>query len=303
MAASGFGGGEGRLSLNGTVTTTTLGVDGLWKRWLTGVALAYSEGDGSYIQAEAGGGDLGSSLTSIHPYVAYPLSDQVRLWGVAGYGDGEFRLGGADPRVTDLSMTMGAVGIHGTLLEASPQGGLQLALRSDVLWLRMDAAAVEDMVATEADVSRLRLVLEGSRPFALAAGGQLIPSLEVGLRHDGGDAETGSGVEVGRAAALRLFLGPEHRGVSARPAGARGCGLHRMGRQRCLALRPRAAGPRPDGVHHAGLGLAGERHVQAVGSAGRRRPGGGQHLGGGAGGSSGRGAGLRAWPPCGAAAC
>ena len=197
VAASGFGGGEGRLSLNGTVTTTTLGVDGLWKRWLTGVALAYSEGDGSYTQAEAGGGDLGSSLTSIHPYVAYPLSDQVRLWGVAGYGDGEFRLGGAHTRVTDLSMTMGAVGIHGTLLEASPQGGLQLALRSDVLWLRMDAAAVEDMVATEADVSRLRLVLEGSRPFALAAGGQLIPSLEVGLRHDGGDAETGSGVEVG----------------------------------------------------------------------------------------------------------
>ena len=197
VAASGFGGGEGRLSLNGTVTTTTLGVDGLWKRWLTGVALAYSEGDGSYTQAETGGGDLGSSLTSIHPYVAYPLSDQVRLWGVAGYGDGKFRLGGAHTRVTGLSMTMGAVGIHGTLLEASPQGGLQLALRSDVLWLRMDAAAVEDMVATEADVSRLRLVLEGSRPFALAAGGQLIPSLEVGLRHDGGDAETGSGVEVG----------------------------------------------------------------------------------------------------------
>ena len=222
VAASGFGGGEGRLSLNGTVTTTTLGVDGLWKRWLTGVALAYSEGDGSYTQAEAGGGDLGSSLTSIHPYVAYPLSDQVRLWGVAGYGDGEFRLGGADPRVIDLSMTMGAVGIHGTLLEASPQGGLQLALRSDVLWLRMDAAAVADMVATEADVSRLRLVLEGSRPFALAAGGQLIPSLEVGLRHDGGDAETGSGVEVGArlryASAWGLSIEASVRGLLAHEA-------------------------------------------------------------------------------------
>ena len=28
-------------------------------------------------------------------------------------------------------------------------------------------------------------------------GGALTPSLEVGLRHDGGDAETGTGIEVG----------------------------------------------------------------------------------------------------------
>ena len=99
---------------------------------------------------------------------------------------------------TDLAMTMGALGVRGSLLEPSqPEGGLALAMRSDVLWVRMDTAAVEGMVATEADVSRLRLVLEGSRPVVLAAGGSLIPTLGVGLRHDGGDAETGSGLEVG----------------------------------------------------------------------------------------------------------
>ena len=99
---------------------------------------------------------------------------------------------------TDLEMTMGALGVRGSLLEPSqPESGLALALRSDVLWVRMDTAATAGMVATEAEVSRLRLVLEGSRPIALAAGGSLIPTLEVGLRHDGGDAETGSGVEVG----------------------------------------------------------------------------------------------------------
>ena len=93
---------------------------------------------------------------------------------------------------TDLEMTMG---VRGSLLEPPPEGGL--ALRSDVLWVRMDTAATAGMVAPESEVSRLRLVLEGSRPVVLAAGGSLIPTLEVGLRHDGGDAETGSGLEVG----------------------------------------------------------------------------------------------------------
>ena len=199
VATSGFDGQQDRLSLNGTVTTATLGVDGVWEHWLTGVALAYSEGDGSFTQVEAAGGELASSLTSVHPYVAYALSDRVRLWGMVGYGSGslQLKLAEQDAMDTDLAMTMGALGIRGSLLEPSQEGGMQLAVRSDVLWLRMDSAATAGLAATEADVSRLRLVLEGSRPISLAAGGSLVPTLEVGLRHDGGDAETGSGVEVG----------------------------------------------------------------------------------------------------------
>ena len=46
-------------------------------------------------------------------------------------------------------------------------------------------------------MSRLRLVLEGSRAFALEGDGTLTPAFEVGVRQDGGDAETGTGIEVG----------------------------------------------------------------------------------------------------------
>ncbi|MDE0205035.1 MAG: hypothetical protein OXP66_03250, partial [Candidatus Tectomicrobia bacterium] len=98
---------------------------------------------------------------------------------------------------TDLTMTMGALGVRGSLLQASQPGGLELAVRSDVLWMVMDSAKADNLAATEAEASRLRLVLEGSRPVALAGGGSFTPSLEVGLRHDGGDAETGTGIEVG----------------------------------------------------------------------------------------------------------
>ena len=199
VASSGFDAQEDKVSLDGTVTTATLGVDGVWKRWLTGLLLAYSEGDGSFTHADLPGGDLTSSLTSVHPYVAYTLNDRVRLWGLVGYGSGALRLDleDRDAMDTDLTMSMGALGIRGTLLQPSQPGGLELALRSDVLWMGMDSAAAHDLAATEAQASRLRLVLEGSRPVALAGGGSFTPSLEIGLRHDGGDAETGTGVEVG----------------------------------------------------------------------------------------------------------
>ena len=199
VASSGFDGREEKLSLNGTVTTATLGVDGVWKRWLSGLLLAYSEGDGSFTHLDMPGGDVSSSLTSLHPYVAYTLNDRVRLWGTVGYGSGALRLLLEDQRAmdTDLTMTMGALGVRGSLLTPSRAGGLHLDLRSDVLWMVMDSAKADNLAATEAEASRLRLVLEGSRPVALAGGGSFTPSLEIGLRHDGGDAETGTGVEVG----------------------------------------------------------------------------------------------------------
>ena len=224
VATSGFDGREDALTLDGTVTTGTLGVDGVWKRWLTGVLLAYSEGDGSYSESGVGSGDVSSSLTSLHPYLAYRLNDRLRLWGMVGYGSGALQLrpAGLSALDTDLTMTMGALGVRGTLLEPSRAGALQLALRSDVLWMGMDSAAADNLAATEADVSRLRLVLEGSRPVALAGGGMVVPSLEVGLRHDGGDAETGSGIEVGAglryASAWGLSIEASVRGLLAHEA-------------------------------------------------------------------------------------
>ena len=224
VATSGFDGREDKLSLDGMVTTATLGVDGTWKRWLTGLLLAHSEGDGSFTHLDAPGGDVSSSLTSVHPYVAYRLNDRVRLWGLVGYGGGDLqlRLDEQQAMDTDLTMTMGALGVRGSLLDPSRPSGFELALRSDVLWMVMDSDAAANLAATEAEASRLRLVLEGSKPIALAGGGSFTPSLEVGLRHDGGDAETGTGVEVaGRvryASSWGLSIEASGRGLLAHEA-------------------------------------------------------------------------------------
>ena len=47
--------------------------------------------------------------------------------------------------------------------------------------------------ATEAVVTRVRTALEASRGYVFGHGIALQPSLELGLRRDGGDAETGAG--------------------------------------------------------------------------------------------------------------
>ena len=68
----------------------------------------------------------------------------------------------------------------------------------------------------ETDTNRLRLVLEGSRPFGVGNGGLFTPTFDLGLRRDGGDAEEGSGVEIGCGL---LYASPhaERRGFASRP--------------------------------------------------------------------------------------
>ena len=46
-------------------------------------------------------------------------------------------------------------------------------------------------------MTRLRLGLEGGYRIATEGGGHVTPKLEAGMRQDGGDAETGFGVELG----------------------------------------------------------------------------------------------------------
>ena len=62
---------------------------------------------------------------------------------------------------------------------------------------RTDSDAVHGLAGAHGATSRVRLMLEGSGSMPLSTGGVLTPSLEAGLRYDGGDAETGAGIELG----------------------------------------------------------------------------------------------------------
>ena len=101
---------------------------------------------------------------------------------------------------TDIEMRMGAFGLRGALAK---MGGFDLAVKSDVLLTQMDSDAKDGLESISAESSRLRLMLEASRKVAMDGGGTFRPSVEAGLRHDGGDVDEGMGVEVGAGCASR----------------------------------------------------------------------------------------------------
>ena len=192
-----FEGREGALILDGEVTTGMLGADYARGDWLVGLALTQSEAEGGH------DGEVEASLTAAVPYVALYASERLTLWGAAGFGSGEMTL--RDRATTyrpDIDWTMAAAGLRSELMAAPAEGsGPSLVLASDAFWARTRSDAVSgatgNLAASDSDVTRLRLGLEGSWRVALDEGGYLTPKLEVGARHDGGDAETGLGVELG----------------------------------------------------------------------------------------------------------
>ena len=202
-AYSGFGGSANGLSLDGGMMTGMLGADYAIGRWVVGLPLSHSRGDGNWHSADRGAGNMASSLTGLYPYVGYELAERLSLWGTAGYGQGDLALmmQGGESHHTAMDLTMAAVGVRGDLVSRRQAGGLSLAFESDALLVRTTSAAVSDpsglLAAAVADVSRLRLGLESSLELGLAGGRLLTPRVELGLRHDGGDAETGFGVELG----------------------------------------------------------------------------------------------------------
>ena len=226
-ARDSFDGQEGTFSLDGTATTAMLGADYARDRWLIGLALLQSSGKGSYVDTDvmprpdtqicppaeagqvpcgeairAGDGKVEASLTAVLPYASMQVSERLRFWGALGHGTGEVTLkpetGGT--LTADTSWQMAAAGIRA---ELTAIGSGTLSLTSDALWSRTRSEKTHELAASDATVTRLRAGMEASWQIGLASGAMLTPGLEAGVRHDGGDAEQGAGIELGASLAFR----------------------------------------------------------------------------------------------------
>ena len=213
-AVTRFTGREGDLTVDGEVASGMLGADWTEGAWKTGLLVSHSLGDGGYRGASAG--TVTSTLTGIFPWVRHALGERLSVWGVAGYGEGSLTLEPEEQAKirTDLDLWMAAAGLRGVLLDGGNDGPT-LAVDTDAMIVRTSSDAVSggsgNLAAAEAGVTRLRLGLEGSQPFRLAEGATLTPSVEIGVRHDGGDAETGFGVDIGGG----LAWSDTRRGITA----------------------------------------------------------------------------------------
>ena len=187
---------EDGLSLDGDVISGWLGLDYAGARGMAGLAVSHGEGRGDFDWGiEDGQGDVASSMTSLHPYLRWSPRADLQVWGLLGLGRGELRMEDARGRVeTAIGMRMAAVGSRAGLASA---GGVDLSVKTDALGAWINSRGVPGLPAVDAEVQRLRLMLEGRSEWALSAADALRPHLELVARLDRGDAERGAGLEVG----------------------------------------------------------------------------------------------------------
>ena len=143
-------------------------------------------------------------MTGLYPWLGYRATERVTVWGVAGYGAGGMLLtpDGAPALESGLSMAMAPRrGTRGELL-AGGASGFELAFKADALWVGTSIDGVDGPAgAVERGRGRGDPLADGagkgSRAYTPGGRLSLKPSVEVGLRHDGGDAETGAGMDIG----------------------------------------------------------------------------------------------------------
>ena len=158
-----FDGREGDLSLSGEVTGAMLGADWTRERSTLGLMLSHAPRRGQLPGRREDSGKVSSTVTGLYPYGRYALTDRVTLWGAAGYGVGTLTLtpDGKSTYETDMELAMAAAGLRGVVVEAPPEGGPELAVKTDAMAVRTSSEATEDsaggnFAAATADVTRLR---------------------------------------------------------------------------------------------------------------------------------------------------
>ena len=194
------GGSPQSVDYDGSVLGANLGIDTrIGADMLAGVSLAQTSGTVDYTASNVSG-ELTTSVTSVNPYLGWQMPGGMNLWAMAGYGTGDVEIEdqSAAAQSSDLTQQMFAVGASGPLLSSDDaSGGTSLRLKGEAAFTRADIDGSGSLESMSLSASRQRLVLEGVYDHKLASGATFSPSLEIGLRNDGGDGETGNGIEAG----------------------------------------------------------------------------------------------------------
>ena len=184
------------VTYDGSMQSIYLGVDARTDEWLKGVAVAKSTGRMKFDQD---GGLLETRLTAIHPYGQWRLSNDLEWWAILGVGSGkaERSQSGMITLTSSLRMSMAATGLHLTM---RPVKGVDLATRIEASGVMLKTGESEFNLGNLGNLRtfarQVRAGLEGSKRYKTANGAEVVPHAGIIGRHDGGDGETGSGLDV-----------------------------------------------------------------------------------------------------------
>ena len=199
-AATRFSGTDDGQTVEGDVTSVMLGIDYGDNCFQSGLVLSYSIGDGilGSIANLRDEWSVETTLTGLYPWARLSVTNRLSIWGLLGYAGGDMPLSleGIREIETGANMTMGAIGVRSDLVGSSWHDGFSLALASDAVISRAHSDALTDFLAYTGSASRVRVLLEGSHVLWIC-GGSLHPLAELGMRYDGGDVDTGLGIEIG----------------------------------------------------------------------------------------------------------
>jgi len=200
----GEGDGANKPKWDGEMFSLHVGADArVNERLLAGVMLSHSDAESDYSYNDNGRtvtGEYELEMTGFSPYLSWDLDDDS-AWFSLGYGQGDLTIdpdeAGRDTMESDVDMTsLGAGGAR--LLRASDAHELRLKADAFMAQIDVDGDADNDNLnAIEVDANRLRVLVESRHKFTLASGAEFSPLVDLGARHDGGDGNTGSGIEVG----------------------------------------------------------------------------------------------------------
>ena len=203
-----IGGGDAdAVDWDGSVWSARLGADMRFvDSLLTGIAVSWASGALDYVDAtprDDREGTYATWLVSAHPYVGWTTPD-FGLWASGGFGFGGVTLDDSEEDAQEADLTQWSVGAGGSVTLLSTDwfiagGTTAVKLKAEGFLAGATVAENESKLIQEltVGVNQARAAIEASHAQHFAGGGSLRPSLEIGGRFDGGDGETGAGLEVG----------------------------------------------------------------------------------------------------------
>ena len=200
---------EDSVEWGGSVWSARLGADMRFvDSLLTGLVVSWTSGGLDYTDELAPTdreGTYATWLISAYPYVGWSSTD-FGLWATGGFGFGGVSIDDDDEdfeaQEADLTQWSLGAGASVTLLSTDgfiAGGTTDLKLKAEGFLAGASVSENEAKTIAQLDVgvNQARAAIEASHAQYFAGGGSLKPSLEIGGRFDGGDGETGAGIEVG----------------------------------------------------------------------------------------------------------
>ena len=164
---------------------------------VAGLALSVSSGRFDYtdrsplVRGGAVEGVYESRMTGAHPYLGWTWGEGRHAWASFGGGRGRVVVFDGEAGRRKSASTMGSAAVGGRLRVWESEGRLRVDVSGEAWTARLAVAG-----GGKASTHRLRVGAEGAREFSLG-GASLTPSVELGMRFDGGDGEKAAGLELG----------------------------------------------------------------------------------------------------------